>query len=64
VKINFFKGASLTDEKKLFNAGLDAKGTRAIDFAKDTKVDEVALKALIRAAAAYNQSAGAKENKP
>jgi hypothetical protein len=61
VKINFFKGATLADPKKLFNAGLDAKGTRAIDFTKDAKVDEAALKALIRAAAAYNQSVGAKK---
>ena len=32
VKLNFFNGASLKDPKHLFNAGLDAKATRAIDF--------------------------------
>ena len=32
VKVNFFKGVSLKDPKRLFNAGLDAKSTRAIDF--------------------------------
>src|SRR5215831_11882536 len=56
VKINFFKGASLTDPKKLFNAGLDAKGTRAIDFTEGDKIDEPALKALVRAAVAYNSA--------
>src|SRR5689334_20403218 len=35
VKLNFFQGASLEDPKRLFNAGLDAKSTRAIDFSKD-----------------------------
>ncbi|MEY2818930.1 MAG: hypothetical protein RL275_2393, partial [Chloroflexota bacterium] len=44
VKLNFFKGASLPDPKKLFNAGLDAKGTRAIDIAENDKIDEAALK--------------------
>jgi len=34
VKLNFFKGASLEDPHGLFNAGLDAKATRAIDFSK------------------------------
>jgi hypothetical protein len=47
VKLNFFKGASLKDPNKLFNAGLDAKATRAIDFAEDSKIDEAALKELI-----------------
>src|SRR5262245_52161281 len=54
VKLNFFKGASLKDPKRLFNAGLDAKATRAIDFAEGDKIDTSALKALIRAAVAYN----------
>jgi len=54
VKLNFFKGASLKDAKHLFNAGLDAKTTRAIDFTVADKVDESALKALIREAVAYN----------
>ena len=58
VKLNFFKGASLKDPKKLFNAGLEAKATRAIDISENQKIDETALKELIRAAVAYNQSGG------
>lgn len=61
VKLNFFKGASLPDPKKLFNAGLDAKATRAIDIAEGDKVDEAALKDLIRAAVAFNVSGGKKK---
>ncbi len=61
VKLNFFKGASLQDPKGLFNAGLDAKATRAIDFSENTHLDEDALKDLIRTAVAYNLSAGAKK---
>ena|SRR3989442_8570703 len=61
VKLNFFKGASLKDPKKLFNAGLDAKSTRAIDFGKGDKIDAAALKDLIRAAVAHNQSTGTKK---
>jgi hypothetical protein len=56
VKLNFFKGASLPDPKKLFNAGLDAKGTRAIDIAENDKLDETALKELIRAAVEFNMA--------
>jgi len=54
VKLNFFKGASLVDPKKLFNAGLDAKTSRSVDFSADSKIDEAALKDLIRAAVALN----------
>jgi hypothetical protein len=54
VKLNFFKGASLPDPKKLFNAGLEAKATRAIDIAENDKIDEAALKELIRAAVEFN----------
>ena len=61
VKLNFFKGASLPDPKKLFNAGLDAKATRAIDIAEGDKVDEAALKDLIRAAVDFNASGGKKK---
>jgi hypothetical protein len=61
VKINFFKGASLKDPKHLFNAGLDAKTTRAIDFTESDKIDESGLKALIRAAVAYNLSSATKK---
>ncbi|HJT54907.1 MAG TPA: DUF1801 domain-containing protein [Ktedonobacteraceae bacterium] len=54
VKMNFFQGAALEDSHKLFNAGLDAKKTRSIDFHEGDTVDESALKDLIRAAVAYN----------
>lgn len=54
VKLNFFKGASLPDPHKLFNAGLDAKATRAIDIAENDKIHETALKDLVRAAVALN----------
>ena len=56
VKMNFFQGASLPDPKKLFNAGLDAKKTRAIDFHENAKINELALKELIRAAVAKNRA--------
>jgi hypothetical protein len=55
VKMNFFQGAALPDPHKLFNAGLDAKKTRAIDFHEDAKINETALKELIRAAVAQNR---------
>ena len=61
VKLNFFKGASLEDPKGLFNAGLDAKATRAIDFNEGDNIDVSALKALIRAAVAYNVARGTKK---
>jgi hypothetical protein len=56
VKLNFFKGASLPDPHGLFNAGLDAKATRAIDFYEGDSINESALKDLIRAAVAANTS--------
>ena len=58
VKLNFFKGASLKDPKGLFNAGLDAKATRSIDFSEGSDMDESALKDLIRAAVNHNVSGG------
>jgi hypothetical protein len=61
VKLNFFKGASLKDPKRLFNAGLEAKTTRAIDFSEGDKLDSSALKDLIRAAVAHNLSTKAKK---
>ena len=60
VKLNFFNGASLKDPKCMFNAGLDAKNTRAIDFSEGDSIDASALKDLIRAAVAHNLSAGKK----
>ena len=61
VKLNFFKGASLKDPKGLFNAGLDAKATRAIDFGEGDDIDAPALKDLIRAAVTFNMSGGKKK---
>ena len=60
IKLNFFKGASLKDSHGLFNAGLDAKATRGIDFHEGDNIDEAALKDLIREAVAYNKSGGKK----
>jgi hypothetical protein len=57
VKVNFFKGAYLKDSQGLFNAGLEAKATRAVDFREGDRIDELALKNLVRAAVAYNQRA-------
>jgi len=61
VKLNFFKGASLDDPNGLFNAGLDAKATRAIDLAEGEEIDEAALKDLVRTAVAYNASGSKKK---
>ena len=61
VKLNFFKGASLEDPKGLFNAGLDAKATRAIDIAEGEQINEAALKDLVRSAVAYNTSGSKKK---
>ena len=56
VKMNFFQGTTLPDPHKLFNAGLDAKKTRAIDFHENDKINEPALKDLIRSAVALNRA--------
>ena len=55
VKLNFFKGASLADPHRLFNAGLDAKASRAIDLHQGDRLDEAALRDLIRAAVALER---------
>jgi hypothetical protein len=54
VKVSFFKGASLSGSKGLFNAGLEAKASRAIDIHEGDVLDEEALKSLVRAAVALN----------
>ena len=56
LKLNFFKGAQLEDPHGLFNAGLDAKATRAIDLYEGDKIDEAALRDLVRAAVTMNGS--------
>jgi hypothetical protein len=58
VKMTFAKGASLPDPSGLFNSSLDGNVRRAIDIPEGGKVDEKALKALIRAAVAFNKSSG------
>ena len=58
VKLTFFKGAALNDPSGLFNSSLDGKVRRAIDFHEGEKIDEKALKALIRAAVTLNTSRG------
>ena len=54
LKVNFFKGRLLKDSNGLFNAGMDAKETRAIDIREGDKVEETALKALVREAVRHN----------
>jgi hypothetical protein len=56
VKLTFMYGAKLADPAKLFNAGLEGNARRAIDFLEGDKINQRALKDLIRAAIEYNQS--------
>ena len=56
VKMTFAKGASLKDPSGLFNASLEGNVRRAIDFHEGDKVNEKALKALIKEAVALNQA--------
>lgn len=60
VKMTFAKGASLEDPSGLFNSSLEGNTRRAIDFHEGEKIDEEALKALIRAAVALNTSSATK----
>src|SRR5687767_11092180 len=57
VKLTFAKGASLDDPSGLFNSSLEGNTRRAIDIREGDKINEKALKALIRAAAALNLGA-------
>jgi hypothetical protein len=56
VKMTFVRGAALADPSRLFNSSLEGNVRRAIDFHEDDKVDEKALKTLIRAAVALNKA--------
>jgi hypothetical protein len=58
VKMTFAKGAALADPARLFNSSLEGNTRRAIDFHEGEKIDEKALKALIRAAVGLNTSKG------
>jgi hypothetical protein len=60
VKMTFAKGASLPDPAGLFNSSLEGNVRRAIDFHEGAAPDEAALKALIRAAVAFNESSARK----
>ena len=59
VKVTFAKGAALDDPAGLFNSSLEGNTRRAIDFHEGDKIDEKALKALVRAAVALNTSSRA-----
>ncbi|NLS16907.1 DUF1801 domain-containing protein [Rhizobium sp. P40RR-XXII] len=63
VKLTFAKGASLEDPSRLFNSSLEGNTRRAIDIHENEDIDEEALKALIRAAAALNASTRKKPKK-
>ena len=56
VKMTFAKGAALKDPSRLFNSSLEGNVRRAIDFHEGDKLDEEALKALVRAGVALNKS--------
>jgi hypothetical protein len=64
VGMNFFKGASLKDSRRLFNAGLEAKTSRSINLREGDAIDEAALLDLIRAAVALNVGDGGTPSRP
>jgi len=57
VKLTFFRGASIKDPNKLFNSSLEGHTRRAIDLREGEKINQAALKQLIRAAVAANSAA-------
>jgi len=56
VKMTFAKGAALKDPARLFNSSLEGNTRRAIDFREGDKINETALKTLVRAAVSLNKS--------
>jgi len=54
VGLNFFQGAKLKDPKKVFNDGLEAKGSRRISYFEQDKIDSSALKHIIKEAVEFN----------
>ncbi|HEX8801048.1 MAG TPA: DUF1801 domain-containing protein [Terriglobales bacterium] len=56
VKMTFARGAALKDPARLFNSSLEGNTRRAIDFHEGEKIDEKALKSLVRAAVTLNQA--------
>ncbi len=63
VKMTFARGAALKDPSGLFNASLEGNTRRAIDFHEGGKIDEKALKTLVRAAVALNRSAAGRSGR-
>lgn len=63
VKLTFAKGAALKDPKRLFNSSLEGNVRRAIDIHEGEKVDEAALKALIREAVELNLASESKRKR-
>jgi hypothetical protein len=61
VKLTFAHGAKLADPEKLFNAGLEGKVWRAIDFFEGDRIDARALKNLVRAAIDFNRKKSKKK---
>lgn len=61
IKLNFFKGAALADPHGLFNAGFDAKATRAVDIHEGDMINEAGLQELVRSALALNPASGKKK---
>lgn len=64
VKMTFAKGAALNDPARLFNSSLDGNVRRAIDIREGEKINEAALKELIRAAVALNLKGKSKSKPP
>lgn len=64
VKLTFARGASLEDPARLFNSGLDGNVRRAIDIHEGEKINEAALKDLIRAAVTLNLESKGKSARP
>lgn len=64
VKLTFFRGASLQDPRKLFNASLEGNTRRAIDIREGEKLDEAAFKKLIRSAVTANSAGRARRASP
>ena len=62
--MTFAKGAALEDPSRLFNSSLEGNTRRAIDFREGDKINEKALKTLIRAAVTLNQSKAKSKPKP
>ena len=63
VKVTFAKGAAIPDRSRLFNSSLEGNTRRAIDIHEGEEIDANAFKALVRAAAVLNASAGKKSTK-